>query len=612
MILQSLYELYERLEKEPEYKLAPLGYSLQKIAFKVVIKPNGELHNVEDIREINKNKKFSTQLMVPGGSKTTGSGMNPGFLWDNTSYLLGFVPTDKKLEDKKIKRIKKSFEAFKNKHLSLENEINSRSFSAVCRFLEQWSPDRAGDYPFLSTVTGYGVFQIKGEPDYVHENNMVKSWWKKEIEKKGTESNVNQCLITGKNLPISKTHDPKIKGVIGGKAEALLVSYNEDAYESYGLKQSYNAPVSEDAVFRYATALNAILDGPMKSKHKLRLGDTTIAFWTDKPTSTEEVFKLFFDEGSPALEDEAQDETLRKKLEVFFNALRTGRDESSNIGSDPDSTKFYILGLSPNAARISVRFFYRTTIANLYDNLRTHFEDIKIKPEPARGKFKGDPEFPPSRQLLCQTARNPRKSKDKQSQKSTKNSKCESKDIPPILSGALLRAILTQTQYPQALFDAVIRRIHADRKVNYLRACIIKGHLVRNLKQEIPMSLDTQRKDTSYRLGRLFATLEKTQKDALGENINSTIRDRFYSSASATPGSVFPRLLRTYQHHLGKLEGGHKVNVEKLVQEIMDNMDDFPSHLNLAGQGLFALGYYQQMRDFYRSKKDKSSDAQEA
>jgi CRISPR-associated protein Csd1 len=173
-----------------------------------------------------------------------------------------------------------------------------------------------------------------------------------------------------------------------------------------------------------------------------------------------------------------------------------------------------------------------------------------------------------------------------------------------------LRSVLSGVHYPDGLYEAVIRRIHADQEINYVRACIIKGWLIRNRKKEVRMSLDTGKKDPAYRIGRLFATLEKTQADALG-NIGSTIRDRFYSAASATPQSVFPRLLRMYQHHLAKLEGGLKVSREKLLQEIVEPLAGFPAHLNLADQGMFALGYYHQMQAFYRRKSDDACEKSE-
>jgi CRISPR-associated protein Csd1 len=205
--------------------------------------------------------------------------------------------------------------------------------------------------------------------------------------------------------------------------------------------------------------------------------------------------------------------------------------------------------------------------------------------QPAGGKRPADPEFPPAWLLLQQTAR-------------------ETKNVPSILSGPLLHAIITGIRYPEGLYAAVMRRIRADSVVNYPRACLIKGYLNRNLNKEVSMSLDSSRADPAYRLGRLFATLEKTQQDALGGNLNKTIRDSFYSSASATPGSVFPRLLRTYQHHIAKLEGGRRVNREKLIQEILDPLGTFPTHLGLPDQGLFAIGYYHQTRDFYAKRGD--------
>jgi CRISPR-associated protein Csd1 len=267
-----------------------------------------------------------------------------------------------------------------------------------------------------------------------------------------------------------------------------------------------------------------------------------------------------------------------------LDALRQGTEKYPDIEQDAGKTNFYILGLSPNAARVSVRLFLRTTIRELLDNLRKHYHDMTIERQFSAAAKLPDPEFPPTWMLLRQTAR-------------------DSDGIPPILAGPLMRAILSGSRYPDGLYSAVIRRIHADRNINYLRACIIKGYLNRNHGREISMSLDTERLDPAYRLGRLFAALEKTQGDALG-NLNASIRDRFYSAASSTPRSVFPRLLRTYQHHLGRLEGGRKVNREKLVQEIVGPLVNFPAYLNLADQGLFAIGYYHQMQKFYQKKED--------
>ena len=582
MILHSLDTLYDRLRNDPIYRVAPSGYSIQKVSFRVVLTPTGGLVAIQDAREPSSGTLRPKQILVPGHAKSTGSGLNPCLLWDNSGYMLGY-----KADDKNPQRTRKSFSKFRKKHLALEDKIRSSAFSVLCRFLEDWDPAAAQEYPVLSDAarTGFGVFQIQGEERYIHDDPRVSTWWDAQRETQSSGER-GYCLVSGQERMLARLH-PKIKGVAGAQsAGAAIVSFNDDAYESYGKRQSYNAPVSEDVSVRYVAALNALLDGPMRSKHRFTLGDTTVAFWTEQPTWTEDIFRPFVSKGSAFLDDLAsQDEGVRQKLASFLRALREGREAYGAIENVPDQTPFFLLGLAPNAARIAIRFFHRGTLAELLDNLRRHHRDIRVAPQPAAGKRSADPEFPPVWLLLRQAAR-------------------DSKEIPSILSGPLLRAIFTGSRYPDALYTAVIRRIGADATVNYARACVITGILNRNLNKEVSMSLDLARTDSAYRLGRLFAALEKTQKDALGESLNKTIRDSFYSAASATPGSVFPRLLRTYQHHLAKLEGGHRVNREKLIQEILAPLGTFSAHLDLSDQGLFAIGYYHQTRDFYTKRED--------
>lgn len=586
MILQSLYELYERLSHDPEYEISPPGYSLQKISFKVVLKPDGTLHGIEDTRKQSGKRFMPRQMIVPGSSKSSGSGFNPGFLWDNTGYLLGYKPNDKDPE-----RTQQTFLSFREKHIAWLSQINSSAYHAVCHFLRTWKPEKASEHPLLKEVsTGFGVFQILGETSYVHDDPVVKEWWSRQQNEK-IKNPTGYCLITGMIASIARLHEPKIKRV-GDQGESLLVSFNDPAYESYGKEQSFNAPISEDAVFRYTTALNALLDGPKREKHRFSLADTAVVFWTGEPTTTEDIFAQFAAHGFIISEkQEVQDESLRQKIELFLNALRKGKEAYSEIEKTPDKTPFFILGLTGQAkGRIGVRFFYRDTISCLLDNLRQHYADMGIDREYGEDAKHPDPEFPALWQLLDQTC--PRR-----------NGKADRDKISPILSGPLLRAVITGSQYPDGLFSAVIRRIHADGVINYIRACIIKGYLTRNQKKEVSMGLDSNRKEPAYRLGRLFAALEKTQGDALGK-VNATIRDRFYSAASATPGAVFPRLLRTYQHHLAKMERG-KIGREILVREIFEPLTSFPTHLNLTDQGLFAVGYYHQMRDLWTSKQEQ-------
>lgn len=581
MILQSLNQLYERLADDPAYEIAPPGYSSQKIAFAVVLHPDGRLHEIQDIREEEGKKRIPRQLLVPGQSKPPGSGINPCFLWDNAFYLFGFTDD----EDKK-ERARKACVAFRDRHLAPEAEINDSAFSAVCRFLESWRPELAEQHPELEELaTGFGVFQLIGETQYVHERPAIKKWWAN--RQTSNDQPRLMCLVTGELAPPARLHEPKIKGVGGAQSSgAALVSFNCDAFTSYGKDQSLNSPVSEAAAFRYCTVLNSILSGPRSNKHRFSVGDTTVVFWTDRPTVTEDWLSELL---RGDLNEEAQDDTALQQTRVLLEALRKGGGELKRLGDDP-ATPIHILGLAPNAARLAVRFWHTDPLGVLFDKLKAHHDALRIVRQFAEDTKKPDPEFPPVWTLLRETAR-------------------ESKDIPPLLGGALMRAILEGTPYPDALANAVMRRIRADRVINYLRAAILKAWLTRkpNTQGGISVSLDTEKTDPAYRLGRLFAVLESAQYRALGD-VGSSIRDRFYSSASATPSVVFPRLLRTYQHHLGKMERGSKTFYEKQAQEIIDGIETIPAHLNLEAQAQFAIGYYHQRKALFDGAKMTDSD----
>ncbi len=643
MILTTLHKLYDRLVEDPSYKIAKFGYSPQKISFRILINPNGTLFAIQDARiKDDKGKLHAETQTVLGETKPSGSGLNPCLLCDNTSYLLGYKTAKKeaaKTAKKEAARAIKCFEASRDHHLEHETAINHQDFSAVCRFLENWNPERilkisnikkiaiqiqeqkaklnseieteksdkirtnieslsqekqileidcGNDVSIFDKIdiddlsTNFGVFQVhaSGQKKPVHEHQCIVDWWDKHNDELVTEeaTEEGQCLITGEQEKITRLH-PKIKSVAGAQSTgASIVSFNESAYESYGKTQSYNAPVSKMAAFKYGTVLNSLLNGPQSSRHRIRIGDTTCVFWTEKPSPIiEESLSSLFQNGSNPPE-ETQDEAQRSKIETFLKSLRLGVGILADIGEKTHDNHFYILGLAPNAARLSVRFFHQSTIAEFIENLRAHHQDIGIVKQ-----WKSEPEYPANWQLLLETAR-------------------VSAEIPPLLGGSLMRSILQKTNYPEGIYSAVIRRIRADRKINYMRAAIIKGTLTRNHNYTITIMLDTTNTTPAYLLGRLLSTLEKTQQDALGE-LNSGLRDKFYSSASATPASVFPRILRTSQHHLTKLEGGWKVNREKLLQEIMCPLTEFPSHLNLKEQGLFALGYYHQRKVFFTTKE---------
>ncbi|MFK8112279.1 MAG: type I-C CRISPR-associated protein Cas8c/Csd1, partial [Rubripirellula sp.] len=543
MIIPALSSYYERLANDPEIDIAPQGFSRQKIAFRIVVDRNGKAQ-IQDNREQRGKKLLPRQFIVPGWAKPSGSGLNPCFLWDNTAYALGYKP-----DDETPKRTLEAFEAFRTRHIELESEIDDIQFKLVCEFLRRWNPAQITELDKAAMTeigAGFCVFKIQGEANFVHEQPAIQTWWLSQLISESASSEQSQCLVTGATQPIARLHAPKIKGVVGAQScGAAIVSFNFDASESYGKEQGFNAPVSEQVAFQYATALNRLLD----SRQRIQIGDATTVFWTEAPTEAENWLGGAF--GTNASEDEG----TKRKLDAILQTVRKGGMPSELGDADTD---FYILGLSPNAARLSIRFWLRTTVGELLTSLGQHFRDLQIVGS------ERDPEFPMFWQILRETAR-------------------ESKDIPPLLSGALMRAALTGSEYPQALFSAVLRRIRADHRINAVRGAIIKAYLVRNgrLKtnnnKEIAMSLDPDREEASYHMGRLFAQLEKAQEDAQ-PGINKTIKDRFFSAASATPTSVFPRIIRLNQHHIAKLERGTKVYHERRIQEICSKFGEFPSH----------------------------------
>ena len=566
MILQELCRLYDRLDSDPEAKIAKRGFFQQGVAFEVVISSRGELIQINDLRESDGKKR---SMLLPGTAKPSGSGLNPSIYgWDRTDYMLGYLNPDKLKDDERAKKLQRAGEAhraYKEAMFSRKGEIQRPDYDVFCTFLQSWSPDRAEQYPILQEVSGlFGVVRIQNQKNYLHELKEVHAPYLQ-----NAAAADGQCLVTGESATIARLHDIKIKGVNGAQSSgAAIVSFNRAAFESYEKSQSKNASVGEPAAFSYATALNYLLE--RRHRRRVQVGDTSVVFWAARPSPAEDLFS--FGLGGEA----AEDDNRTKELEAALVRIAQGEHPLLR-----DGTPFYVLGLAPNASRLSVRFWYRDSVGAFLSHLRQHEQDLNIVRGPK------DPARLPLWLLLAQTAR-------------------ESKEVSPLLGGALLRSILTAAPYPESFLQALIRRNRAERDIRHPRAAAIKAVLIRNYQQEITMSLNRDHPKPAYQLGRLFAVLERNQESAL-PGINATVKDRFFGAASATPGAVFPRLLRLGQHHIAKLEGGLKVHAEKQVQEIMgriDSIDSFPGHLDLVAQGLFALGYYHQRQDFF-TKKDK-------
>jgi CRISPR-associated protein Csd1 len=585
MIIQELYAYYQRLRNEKPLIIPPPGYSVEKIHFALEINENGEITRVMDLRESDGKKAYPKLVIVPTLEETRTNKIIPNFLWDNSKYVLGIDKMDKNatqsVKIKKEKRALECFEAFKKRHEKFGEICSDEGLKALVDFLKKWTPDKIENLNYKDELPGSNiVFKLeKDKRIFLHERQELKELW--ESKRSSWEYQdlskewISQCLVTGEKKPIALTH-PSIKGVQGAQSSgAAIVSFNISSFTSYDKEQSYNAPIGKDAVFAYTTALNYLLR--RESHQKIRIGDATTVFWSERETPLEDFLGNLLDPESTSEED-------NKKIYDFLDSVRNGRRIEP---IDPD-IKFYILGISPNASRLSIRFWYASTVGDIVRNLNDHYSDMEI----VRNFPDKESRYPSIWRLLLETA--PLK---------------KIENVNPLLAGAFTRSILSGELYPQEILSAALERIRVDGDMNYYRASLIKGYLSRSrrkrkLRWEVKMGLNTELTDVGYRLGRLFAVLEKAQEEA-NPGINATIKDRYFSSASATPAAVFSQLIRLSQHHLSKLDGGRKTNIEKLIQEILSDVERFPAHLNLEEQGMFALGYYQQRKALFTKKEDQ-------
>lgn len=599
MILQALTRYYEILTGDPESGIAPPGYSTTNVSFAVNLSPEGDLLDlfplVQTVQRNNKTEERPQRRIVPEQVKRS-SGISPNFLCDSPAYVLAI--SGKEAKDPEYCR--KRFEAFKELNLKLLEAADSPAARAAAAFLNRYDPNSGGELPAINrhldelAKGGNLVFMVDG--NFVHEDPAVRQAW--ETYKLGRQAAPGQCLVSGETAPIARLH-PSVKGVRDTNSTgATLVGFNAPAYESYHREQGMNSPVSEKAAFAYTTALNYLLSAANENR-KFLVGDTTVVYWAESPQKeyANAFMNLFEPEWVEVETQGGRDLNAEKRMQEVGEKIR--RVQAVDIkrlmeGLDLN-TKFFILGLAPNKARISVRFFYQDLFGKTIYRVMQHYQDMQIVKE-----YDEQPTYLSVRQILDETA--------------SKNA--SEPKVMPLMGGAVFRAILNNTPYPAALYNAVITRIRADqdnkekriKKINYQRAAIIKAYLTRKYRRQAQhpfqevfcMSLNEKSTIPAYVLGRLFAVLEKVQQEAV-PNANATIKDRYFTSACATPASVFPVLLRLSQHHISKAEYGYASDrrIEAILNLLEIDKNPIPAHLSLDEQGLFVLGYYHQRAAFY-------------
>jgi CRISPR-associated protein Csd1 len=616
MILQALNDYYRRkmADADPARRLPAFGSEEKEIPFIFELTRDGRLAGILDTRSGDGKKKVAARFVVPKGAKKT-SGIAANLLWDNAEYVLA-VPDAKKLADASEKgkageytlRLADMQSAFKARIAGLPAEAQrDDGIRAVLAFMDGdpkeaasthavW-PDIAASNPVLS-------FRLAEDAtDLVCQRPLVAIGASEDVAAEpeaevahadGRASALAMCLVSGEVAPAERLHTA-IKGVWGAQTSgANIVSFNLDAFNSFGKSQGANAPVGAAAAFAYTTALNHLLD--RGSRQRMQVGDASTVFWAQKPGDAD--MEDWFAEAFGMADDPDQH---TEQVRALFDAIHSGRFDGAS-----GRNLFFVLGLTPNAARLSVRFWHVGALADIADRIKGWFADLRI----ARGP--NDIEFPPLKRLLgavcLATKERPGGDIDR---------------LPPTIAGDVMRSILGGGPLPALWLNAAIQRCRAEQQVSYLRACVIKACLNRSMRrdkpnraqpqEEITEMLDPLNTSPGYRLGRLFAVLERAQEESAGGagKLNATIRDRYYGAASSTPVAVFTTLLRLKNHHLAKLANrGRAVNFEKLIGEIVGGLGDFPKQLPLQEQGRFAIGYYHQRQAlFVKAEPDTATNA---
>ncbi len=576
MILQALTEYYENLAEQGE--VSREGWCRAKVSWAINLSGDGKILGIISLkREEERGKKkiaVPASLTVPE-MVTRSSGVSANFLCDNSKYLLGIDAQGTN------RRILDCFQAAKEKHLRLLEGVEGEMARALRLYFESWDPQKAADCAEIrenwDDVTDGGNLIFCQGTDYAQDDPAIREAW--EREKNGAAGGPEGiCLVTGKREEIARIHRG-IKGVPGAQSSgAALVSFNAPAFESYGKEQSYNAPVGKYAEFAYTTALNDLLS---HREYTFQLGDTTVVFWAG---SAERVYQRTFSLSAAPGRDN------QEELKGIFENLKCHRPiRVEGVELNPEQ-KFYILGLAPNAARLSVRFFHQNSFGNILENLARHYRRMEmIKPAWEDREYLG------IREMLFETV----------------NQKSREKSPISSMAAMVLQAILQGSRYPASLYTDTLIRIRAEQgTVTWGRAGIVKAFLIRNYgweKGENYMGINEDSKEVAYELGRLFSVLESIQKDA-NPTINATIRDRYFNSACTTPVSVFPILIRLKNSHMKKLErekASAKPYYEGLLGKLMENLTAFPARLSLEEQGQFILGYYHQTQKKYEKREEK-------
>lgn len=607
MPIKALNDYYDLLDSEG--MILPEGYSKVNINYLICLTEEGKIDRLikyeerQEIRDVKgKVKEKWVPRVVQMPQRTQKTGIDSNFIEHRPLYIFGLNYQEGQLTtEDRTSKARKSHQAFVEKNLEFLEGVDSPVVNAYRNFLNGWRPEEETENVELRGLkkeydkSGY-AFCLTGYPDrLLQDEEAVKQRWEQRLRKSsedGAQSIMAQCGVSGKEAPIARIHG-KIRGVYGGHTTgSVLIGYNNPSESSYGREQSYNSNISEGVMKKYTEALNYLLQNTSESnsrKHKMVLDDVTVVFWAMKAGGTcEDMFMAMLYEQPSRMDKNATENMLREMLRSGGKGKMTAERLESLDMIDPD-VDFYMLGLKPNSSRLSVKFFYRRKYADILWNLAMFQGDLQVTEELE----------PISISQIKRELISPRSS---------------SENVNPALLTKLFEAALYNIHYPASLLGTMVKRVKtdSDKKINQIRAGVIKACLNRNYKkEEFSVALDKENYEQAYLCGRLFAVLEKLQQDASKNSLNRTIKDAYFASASSKPVMIFPKLVRLAQNHLGKIEKPMLIFYSKLIGEIMDKLDgEFPETLLLQDQGRFIIGYYQQMQSFFAKNSNAENNQQ--
>ncbi len=581
MIITALANYYEQLRRDRPDEVARPGWTSCKVKYQLVISEDGV-----PVKLIPAAEKNGVVRLVPAQEKKT-SGVKANFLCNSSAYFFGFDAKGK------TQRSVQCFEASKAKHEEVLQAIDSPVARAILAYYNVWDPDDlsatqslrpelqdacAGGNLTFALLTNEGVLLC------AEEDNLIAAAWDAAESDPDVAGGAMVCLATGVLGTPARVH-PLIKGLPGAHpAGSSLVSFNAPAFESYGHagERGRNAPVGEKTAQAYVSALNYLLSN---RSHHLRMGDTTVVFWSERADAENtDLFSLLLGGGvGGAVSDGA---AIDKNLESTLENMRSGKPVDIN-GVEFGST-FYVLGLAPNNARLAVRFFLKGEFGDMLANICAHYRRIELAHGPG-AKSVLTPYW-----LL----------------RAIENRESKNPVVSSELASPLIKTILIGGRYPEALFSNALLRVKATREVTYAQAAIIKAYLIRNCRrseEEVTVGLNETRNDTAYNLGRAFSYLGQIQEAANGRD---TLTGRYLDSACTRPAMVFPTLLKLSTSHLEKVaktKPGWAIALERGLMSTLSEgrVDSFPKQLSLTEQGDFLLGYYHQKEGRYQKKNDQ-------